>query len=71
MNSTLQFAIRGCVDADLPILEDFCRRLYVEQVYDRPPESMVGRLSEYSLLAEVDGRPVGFILAVCETVEFM
>lgn len=65
------FAIRTCTEADLPTLEDFCRRLYLEQAYDRPPESIAGRLSPYSLVAEVAGEPVGFILAVCETIEFM
>lgn len=71
MRPAFLFTIRVCVGTDLPILEEFCQKLYTEQAYDRPPESVVGRLSEYSLLAEVGGRPVGFILAVCETIEFM
>lgn len=65
------FVVRTCTEADLPTLEDFCRLLYLEQAYDRPPERITGRLSPYSLIAEVTGKPVGFILAACETIEFM
>ncbi|MBN2209862.1 MAG: GNAT family N-acetyltransferase [Sedimentisphaerales bacterium] len=63
--------IQQCREDDLPTLAGFFTALYEGHGDGVPDEGVAGRLSEYSLMAEVKGTPAGFIIAAVETIEFM
>ena len=56
--------VRQCKRADFPAAESLYARLYTA-------EGLEARYGEYLLVAEVDGRIVGFLCAEGQTIAFM
>ena len=71
MTEKEHISIRICSEEDLPILREFYRRLFEDYGDPVPSEGVDGRLSEYALIAEWDGKPIGYIIGEHQTIEFM
>jgi ribosomal protein S18 acetylase RimI-like enzyme len=63
--------IRTCKKSDLPVVRAYHQELHAE-LGDEPSEDDIeSGLSEYTLIAEIDGEPAGYLLGRLQSSEFV